>query len=271
MIKLANKKIILTGSTGGIGEPLVKILAEEKPELFLLSSRIEKLQKLQQEITQTGSKVNLIEADLSSSEGIKNAANAVSEITNPDILINLAGVSYFGSLGLQKFKEIEKLYNINLLAPTILSQAVLPEMVKNHSGHIVNVGSIFGSIAFPFFTSYSASKSGLRGFSEALRRELSGSKVKVSYIAPRAVRTKINEGKVGDFLEATNSSIDRAEEIAKKITKKIKSPKNYSYFGFPEGLFVRLNYLAPSLIDSALTKQANMAKKILMDIGSDVK
>lgn len=265
MTKLSNKKIIVTGATGGIGAPLVKLLAKEKAELFLLSSSIEKLQKLREEIDKTGSKINLIETDLSSSEGIKKAAAEISKIADADILINLAGISYFGSLGLQKFEEIEKLYNINLFAPTILSQAVLPEMVKNRSGHIVNIGSILGSIAFPFFASYSASKSGLRGLSESLRRELQDSEVKVSYIAPRTVKTTINEGVATEFHKATKTKVDEAEDVARKILTRVKSPKNYSYFGFPESVFVRLNYLLPALVDGALAKESDIAKRILLE------
>lgn len=265
MTTLSNKKIIITGATGGIGAPLVKLLAKENAELFLLSSRTENLQKLQEEIGKTDSKINLIEADLSSSDGIKNAAEKVSKIVDVDILINLAGISYFGSLGLQKFEEIEKLYNVNVLAPTILSQAVLPEMIKNRSGHIVNIGSIFGSIAFPFFATYSASKSALRGFSEALSREVCDSQINVSYVAPRAVKTSINEGDVSKFLAETKTVIDEAEAVAKKILKIVKNPKSYSYFGFPECLFVRLNYLLPSLVSSSLTKQSEIAKRILLE------
>lgn len=265
MTKLSNKKIIVTGATGGIGIPLVKLLANEKAELFLFSSSMEKLQKLREEIDKTGSKINLIEADLSSSEGIKKAAAEISKIADADILINLEGISYFGSLGLQKFEEIEKLYHVNLLAPTIFSQAVLPEMVKKRSGHIINISSIFGSIAFPFFASYSASKAGMRGFSESLRRELQDSGVKVSYVVPRAVKTAINEGLVTKLNEATKVKVDEAEDAARKILKKIKYPRSYSYLGFPESFFVRLNYLLPSLVDSALAKTSDIAKRILME------
>ena len=263
MSNLNNKKIIITGASGGIGEPLVKLLAKEKVELFLLSSNSEKLKKLGEEIEACGSKVNYIEADLASVEGITSAAQKLSQISAPDILINLAGISYFGSLGMQKHQDIAKLYNVNLLAPTLLSQALLAEMVANSSGHIVNIGSIFGSIAFPFFATYSASKAGLRGFSESLRRELMGSGVKVSYIAPRAVKTKINEGKVSEFLKKTKSNIDEAELVAQKIFSILQSQKSYAYFGFPESLFVRVNYLLPKLVDCALKSKGDIAKTIL--------
>lgn len=262
---MKNKKIIISGAAGGIGEQLAKILAQEGANLFLLSSNQGKLASLQNEIKNAGGLVNYVAVDLSSTQGIKDAAAIISEIDAPDILINLAGISYFGSLGLQKIDEIEKLYKINLLAPVALSQAVLPEMIKNHRGQIVNVGSIFGSISFPYFATYSSSKAGLRSFSEALRRELSGTEIKINYIAPRAVKTPINEGKVAEFLQKTKTTIDDAKDVAQQIVAAIKADKKYSYFGFPESFFVRLNYLFPSLVDGGLKKQSEIAREILLE------
>ncbi len=264
MQNFSNKKIIITGATGGIGEPLAKILISEGAEIFLISSRSENLEKIKNSIESTNNKCHVFKADLSNEEGILSAAQFISEIDNPDILINLAGISYFGSLGQQKFSEIKSLYNVNLLAPTILSQAVLPKMIARNCGQIVNVGSIFGSISFPFFATYSASKSGLRGFSEALRRELSTTEVKVSYIAPRAVKTKINHGSVEEMLEKSKTAIDDPNLVAQKIAQAIKSQKKNSYFGFPESLFVRVNYLLPNLVDCALKPQAKLASEILL-------
>ncbi len=145
MKNFKDKKIIISGALGGIGLEVCKILNEIGAKLILISSNEKKLQ----EFCAQFKNANYIVADFSTQEGIKDAAAIISEIDNIDYLINLAGISYFGSFGLQKFDEIVKLYNINLLAPIALSQAVLPDMIKNNSGHIVNVGSIFGSIAFP--------------------------------------------------------------------------------------------------------------------------
>ena len=78
---------------------------------------------------------------------------------------------------------------VNLVAPAALCCACLPFMKRRNSGQIVNIGSIFGSIPLAHFAAYSSAKSGLRAFSEALRRELADTKIAVTYIAPRAVRT----------------------------------------------------------------------------------
>ncbi len=259
---MKNKKIIITGATGGIGEELVKLLDGEGAELFLIGSDLTKLKLLKDQLK---AKVTFAQCDLSKAAGIKDAAAIISEIDDVDILINLAGISYFGSLGLQKFEAIEKLYNVNLLAPTVLCQAVLPEMVRKNKGHIVNIGSIFGSIAFPYFATYSASKAGLRSFSEALRREVEKANIKVSYIVPRAGKTKINNDEMVEFSQKTHTKVDSAELVAQKVLQAIKQQKKYAYLGFPEKFFVYLNYLFPSLVDGALQKQAAVAREILTE------
>jgi short-subunit dehydrogenase len=265
MKDLKDKKIIITGAAGGIGEELVKLLAKEGANLFLLSASQDKLIKLQNEVKALGGLSNYAVVDLSNSQGIKDAAAIISEIDNPDILINLAGISYFGSFGLQKFDEIERLYNVNLLAPTILSQAILPEMVKRNSGQIVNIGSFFGSIAFPYYATYSSSKAGLRSFSESLRREVSKAGIKVSYIVPRAVKTSINDRLATEFLRRTKTAVDEPSLVATRILKAVKAEKKYAYLGFPESFFVRLNYLIPSVVDMALQKQGDIAREILSE------
>ncbi len=265
MKNLENKKIIITGASGGIGSFVAKLLAKEKANLILISSDESGLQKVCNEIKISDGLADYIKADFSSMGGIKDTADIISEIDNIYMIIHLAGIMSFDSLGLQKQENIEMIYNINLLTPVMLTKAVLPEMIKNKSGHIVNIGSIFGSIAFPYFSTYSSSKAGVRGFSESLSRELDGTGVKVSYIAPRAVKTNMNGGKIADYLKKSKTNVDEAQDVAVRIVRAIKQEKKCSYFGFPEALFVRLNYLFPSLVSNGIKKQSAIAKEILIN------
>lgn len=262
---LKDKKVIITGANGGLGNEVSKLLAKEEVNLILISQDEAGLQKTCQEIKSQNGKADYIKADFSSISGIKETASIISEIDDIYMIIHLAGVMSFNSLGCESQEKIENLYNINLLAPVILTKAVLPEMVKNKSGHIVNIGSIFGSIAFPYFSTYSSSKAALRTFSESLVRELDGTGVKVSYIAPRTVKTSINNGKNAEFIKETKANVDDPKKIAAKIIEKIKKEKKCSYLGFPESLFVKINYLFPSFVGKNLKKEASIAKKILMN------
>lgn len=266
MREFKNKKFIITGANGGIGNLMAKLLAAKGANLILLCSDQKSLLQLQEEIkplAHSKAIINYVVADFSTIESIKECAALISEFDNVDYLINLAGVMSFNSFGLEDAKKIELIYNVNVLAPMILAQAVLPNMVASKKGQIVNIGSIFGSIAFPYFAGYSSSKAALRSFSEALRRELDGSGVGVTYIAPRAVKTAINHGKVAELHKQTNTKLDEPETVVAKILVAIDKQKKNSYFGFPEKLFVYLNYLFPSLIDHALKKQTKIARNIL--------
>lgn len=265
MKNLKDKKVIVTGANGGLGRGVAKLLADQGANLVLLSQNEAELQKICNEIKLEKGRADYIRVDFSSMDGIKDAAAIISEIDDVYMIVHLAGIMSFNSLGLQKQSDIEFLYNINLMAPVMLTKAILPGMVKNKSGHIVNVGSIFGSIAFPYFSTYSSSKAAIRSFSESLVRELDGTGVKVSYIAPRAVKTVMNGGKIAEFLKRTKTHMDEPDEIAARIVKVIQQEKKCTYFGFPESLFVRINYLFPSFVGKNLKKETAIAKDILMN------
>jgi short-subunit dehydrogenase len=136
---------------------------------------------------------------------------------------------------------------------------VLPAMLGRGSGRIVNVGSTFGSIGYPGFAAYSASKFALRGFSQALRRELQGTGVGVTYVAPRAVRTAFNPPAVHLMAERKLMRMDEPSWVATRIVHAIERERNEAYLGFPESLFARINGVLPALVDGAL-------KKVLPDL-----
>jgi len=129
-------------------------------------------------------------------------------------------------------------------------------------GHIVNIGSVFGSINFAHFVTYSSAKAGLRGFSEGLRREVAGSGIDVTYVAPRAVRTPFNGDDVLRLAAATRMNMDEPEAVAKRILRAISRHEKDVYIGFPESLFVRLNALMPRLVDVALASDDRKARAL---------
>jgi len=136
-----------------------------------------------------------------------------------------------------------------------LVRALLPGMLARGHGRIVNVGSMFGSIGFPLFAAYSASKFALRGFSQALRRELAGSGVGVTYVSPRAVKTALNPPVVHEMAARGMMHMDEPLPVARAIVRAIERERSEAYLGFPESLFARVNGCAPILVDRALSKQ----------------
>ncbi|WP_421738122.1 SDR family NAD(P)-dependent oxidoreductase [Caulobacter sp.] len=235
-----DKTILLTGGSGGLGSLIGARLMSEGARVIVLDR------------APPAACSGFLQHDISTAEGVEAAAAAIA-VRDWDIVINLAGIQHFGPFEWQGPEHLMASYMVNLIAPVRLTQAVLPGMKARGSGQIVNVGSIFGSINFAHFVTYSSAKAGLRGFSQALRRELTGTGLDVTYVAPRAVKTALNTPAVMEFAKLTQMNMDPPEEIAHRIVEAIRGRKKDVYFGFPESLFVRLNAIFPQLIDRALS------------------
>ena len=243
------KIVAVTGGAGGIGARICDLLRAEGAETLVLDR------------VQPAAAGRYQPADLGSQAGIEAAAAALAD--QPcDVLINLAGIQYFGPFATQTPEQLYAGYMVNLIAPVRLSQAVLPAMTRRGSGQIVNIGSVFGSINFAHFVSYSSAKAGLRGFSQALRREVAGTGVDVTYVAPRAVRTPLNTGMVMKFAALTGMAMDDPDLVAARIVTAVRKRECEVFIGFPESLFVRLNALAPRLIDAALAANDRKARAL---------
>lgn len=249
-MQLNGKQVVITGGAGGIGSALSHALAAQGAIITIVDR------------VAAPFAAHFIQGDLGSEAGIRAVAEQLA--ARPvDVLINLAGIQYFGQAELQSPAHTALTYMVNLLAPVMLSQAVLPGMKARRSGQIVNIGSIFGSINFAYFTTYSSSKAGLKGFSEALRREVAADGVDVTYIAPRAVKTPLNSGKVMELAARTKMNMDPPERVVARILAAVLGREKDVYIGFPESLFVRVNALLPRVVDKALAKNDAIAREVL--------
>lgn len=248
-MRFEDKDVLLTGGSGALGGRICQLLQAEGARVVILDR-----------VAPTNV-ASFINADLSTPVGIEAAARAISGLPC-DLLINLAGIQHFGPFADQSPEHLLASYLVNLVAPVRLTQVVLPQMRRRGGGQIANVGSIFGSINFAHFVTYSSAKAGLRGFSQALRRELSGSGVDVTYVAPRAVRTPLNSPRVMEFAKLTNMNMDDPGLIARRIVDAIGARRREAYFGFPEALFVRLNAILPGVVDRALSANDRKAAQL---------
>jgi short-subunit dehydrogenase len=142
----------------------------------------------------------------------------------------------------------------NVIAPAALSREMLPLLRRTVSSRIVNVGSMFGDIAYPLFATYSASKFALRGLSIAMRRELKPYGVGVTYAAPRATRTESSPA--FDWLIAPlQMRVDDPAMVATQIWRAVVRELDSVYAKGAERLFVLVQKFAPKLVDRAIAAQ----------------
>lgn len=250
------QRILITGAGGGIGQALCAQLAARKTRLCLLDRNPETSERLEQDLKKSSVDILRVQADITRGEDRERAINKMTQTWGGiDILINLAGVMDFSRFDEQDPGIMQRILQVNVEAPMQLTRAVLPQMLERGHGRIVNVGSMFGSIGFPCFTAYSTSKFALRGFSQALRRELTGSGVGVTYVSPRAVKTPLNPPVVHRMAELGMMHMDDPQWVAHKIVQAMEREKDEAYLGFPESLFARINAVLPKVVGRAIAKQ----------------
>jgi len=183
-----------------------------------------------------GERASTVIADITRPSGRQAVVAAASErMGGVDLLVNNAGILEFGAFTAPEPAAIEALYQTNLVGPVLLTRALLPGMIAAGRGHLAFVGSILGSLALPFHANYAATKFGLRGFTEALRRELAGSGVTVTYVAPRATRTGLNSDAVYRMGEATGMHVDQPEAVATAIVRAILGRRREVFSGVQRG------------------------------------
>jgi short-subunit dehydrogenase len=255
-MQLNNKKILLTGATGGIGKAIATRLSDAGAIVSLVGRKRGTLTPL---LGSIGTEHNLLVADINSSEG-RNLIAEHCTAKQIDIVINCAGVLDFGLYEEQSQSSIEAMVMTNMLSPMLLCQQLIAPLKLRPEATIINIGSIFGSIGHPGFTAYCASKHGLRGFSEALQRELADSAIKIGYLAPRATDTEFNSAEVIALNKALGNSMDSPELVATELIRLLESNQARRFMGWPEKLFVKINGLLPNVVGSALIKNLALIK-----------
>ncbi len=248
-----NRHILITGASGGIGSAVALALADRTTSLTLVARDPARLQAVAERVAAKAAGVRVLAADLAATPHFEPLVTEAVAGQGPiDVLVNCAGVNAFKRLAATEPEMIGAIVATNILAPMLLSRAVLPQMLERRSGRIVNIGSVMGGVGFAGFSAYCASKFAIRGFSEALRRELAGSGVAVTYVAPRYTRTALNSPAMDRMAKAVKMNIDAPEAVARAIVKAINGGKAEHAIGFVERILLRLNALFPRLVDGVL-------------------
>jgi len=245
---------VLTGGGGGIGTAIAQAIAPQCAVLLLVGRDAARLAATAKAVERPGLACRVVPADLTTAEGRDAVAQAASRF-DINLLINNAGTSEFAWFADQSEASVERILDVNVLAPMLLTQRLLPQFQRRASATIVNVGSIYGYLGYPGCASYSASKFALRGFTEALRRELADGPVRVLYFAPRATRTALNDDALTALNAELGTAMDPPAKVAGELVALLRRPVRERLLGMPEKFFARVNQVLPGLVDNGLRKQ----------------
>jgi short-subunit dehydrogenase len=255
---IADKVIIITGASSGIGKAAALALAQEKAQLVLVARREKLLADLEAEVRARGGKAVSLVLDLRERPAVETMIRTTRErFGRIDVLINNAAFGFYGSVENTPESVVKEIFDLNFDAPLYASQLAIPVMRAQHSGHIINVSSIAGKRGLPLSGIYCATKFALNGISESLRVELQGSGIDISIINPGATETEFGASvRVGDVTEKFKNMghIQSAAEVAAEIVRCIKQPKAEVYPYRVGRLLVWANAIAPSLVDKLMAR-----------------
>lgn len=249
---LDDKIALITGAGSGIGRALAVELARNGAHVLLVGRHAATLEETLALLAPPASATVLV-ADVTDPASIADLVDAVSGFRRLDLLINNAGTMTSGPLAAEDAVARRRMIETNLLGPMELTLAFLPLLRAAKPSRIVNIGALFGDVAFPYFSTYSATKFGLRGWSEALRRELAPLQIAVTYAAPGTTRTPAMEG-FAAIADALGITLDSPEKTARLIVDGILREVRDIYPRGLERLFILLQRLMPRLVDRILIR-----------------
>ncbi len=193
-LPLTGKTALVTGASQGIGRAVARALAAGGARVALAARSEEKLAAVAAEIAQAGGEAHSYALDVSQEASIKNTAKAVLAAHGTvDILVNNAGITRDGLVMRMKRPDWDDVLGTNLTGAFLLTQAVLPAMVKARWGRIVNIASVVGQTGQAGQVNYATSKAALLGFTKSLAREVASRAITVNAVAPGYIETAMTE------------------------------------------------------------------------------
>ena len=221
-MNLQSKIAIVTGASSGIGTEFSKILVEAGSKVYGLARSTDKLNAIRENLGDSFIPVSL---DITNYDAIENWVSSTFENEQPDILVNNAGLGIFGNVDELEVKDWHKMMDVNLSGVFYLTRLIVPLMKTNPEVcHIVNIASIAGLMGNPTLSAYNATKFGLRGFSEALFKEVRFDGIKVTCLFPGSIATPFFDG-----IESMQQHENMMQPIdmAKTLKYVLETPDNF--------------------------------------------
>lgn len=204
------KTALVSGASSGIGAALSKELAKRGARVILLARNEARLKQVTAEINAAGDKAQYYVVDLADAERVETLATQIKmELGSPDIVINNAGTGQWKFIQDTTADEAWQMMEVPYFAAFNLTRAFLPEMLKRNSGHIVNISSVSSRFVWPGATAYHAARGAMKGFNEALRADLHGTRIGVTLFESGVVES--------EYWQHNPGSRERVPKIAKMI------------------------------------------------------
>ncbi|GLB59768.1 3-ketoacyl-ACP reductase [Cytobacillus sp. NCCP-133] len=221
MYTLKGKTALITGAGRGIGRATAIALAKEGVNIGLLGRTIENLEKAADELSQYDVNVSAAAADVADLEAVTHAVEHIkSDLGTVDILINNAGIAKFGGFLELSPEEWESIIQVNLMGVYHVTRAVLPEMIEQKSGDIINIASTAGQKGAPVTSAYSASKFAVLGLTESLMLEVRKHNIRVSALTPSTVATDL--AIETNLTDGNPEKVMQPEDLAEFIVAQLK-------------------------------------------------
>jgi 3-hydroxy acid dehydrogenase/malonic semialdehyde reductase len=193
--RLEGKNVVITGASAGFGEACARLFAAHGSRLELWARRLDRLERLRAELEDRhGSSVSIRAVDVRDRDAVAAAARALREKKwYPDVLVNNAGLaSGFDPVHEGHYEDWDAMIDTNLKGLLNVTREILPMMVERDSGHVINIGSVAGYVAYPKGNVYNATKFAVRGLTEAMAVDMFGTNVRVSSVDPGAAETEFS-------------------------------------------------------------------------------
>jgi short-subunit dehydrogenase len=265
-VPLRDKVVIVTGASSGIGRATAEAFAAEGARVALAARRGGELEQLAAGLAARGAEALPVAVDVTRDADLERlVAEARRAFGRIDVLVNNAGVAKGGRLHELDAASLHATLNVNLHGTFRLTQLVLPHLIEQGSGHIVNVSSVAAYARLPSLSVYTATKAAIVAFSSALRRELAGTGVHVSAVLPGATRTAMIADALAAYerpggdqpaaLKPLMQMIMGPEVPARAIVDAVRYRSREVLLGGPSVALVSLvEKLAPGLLDAALAR-----------------
>ena len=191
---LQNKTALITGGGSGIGEAIAQTFANQDAKVFIIDQNLDAANKTVEKINKKGLSAKAYKCDVSNNKNVSNVINEISKTSTIDILINNAGIAHVGNIEACEEKDLDHLYEVNIKGVYNCTRAIIPFMVKNKNGCIINLTSIASSVGIKDRFAYSMSKGAVLTMTYSIASDYINDNIRCNCISPARVHTPFVDG-----------------------------------------------------------------------------